>query len=92
VQTAAAVSRRTRSVSSLRPQAFNLRGVTWSVQPEPDDEAQRDALIAALERALAEEEAAASGVDSAWWRSGLDTLGGSPASEKPWGEPRVVEP
>jgi hypothetical protein len=66
--------------------------VTWSVQPEPNDETERDALIAALERALAEEEAAASGVVGAWWRSGLEGLGGSTASEKPWGEPRVVEP
>lgn len=64
----------------------------WSVQPEPGDENERDALLAALDRALAEEEAAASGSLSAWWRSGLDDLGGGPAAEKPWGEPRVVEP
>jgi hypothetical protein len=66
--------------------------VPWSVQPEPADEIEREALVSALERALAEEASAASGVVSAWWRSGLDGLGGSPAAKKPWGEPRVVEP
>ena len=66
--------------------------MTWSVQPEPADDVERDALIAALERALAEEEAAASGTASAWWRSGFDGLGGGSAAEKPWGDPRVVEP
>jgi hypothetical protein len=66
--------------------------VTWSVRPEPADEAERDALIAALERALAEEERAAGGQPSAWWRSGFDDLGGGPAAKKPWGEPRVIEP
>lgn len=66
--------------------------MTWSVQPDPADETEREALIAALERALAEEAAAASGYVGAWWRSGFDGLGGGPAAEKPWGEPRVVEP
>ena len=65
--------------------------MTWSVQPEPADENERDALLAALERALAEEEAAASGQVSAWWRSGVQ-LGGGTAPEEPWGEPGVVEP
>ena len=64
----------------------------WSVQPEPADENEREALLAALERALAQEEAAASGLISAWWRSGFDGLGGAAAAEKPWSEPRVVEP
>lgn len=64
----------------------------WSVQPEPADENERAALLAALDRALAEEEGAASGWLSAWWRSGFDDLGGGPAAEKPWGEPRIVEP
>lgn len=66
--------------------------MTWSVLPEPGDDIERQALLAAVERALAEEQAAASGQPSAWWRSGLDDLRGSPAAEKPWGEPRVVEP
>ena len=66
--------------------------MTWSVQPEPADESERDALIATLERALAEEANAASGQPSAWWRSGFDDLGWSPAAKKPWGEPRIVEP
>lgn len=66
--------------------------MSWSVQPEPADEVEREALLAALERALAEEETAASGSPSAWWRSGFDDLGGDPAAEKPWGEPRIVEP
>lgn len=66
--------------------------MSWSVQPDPADETERDALIAALERALAEEAAAASGFAGAWWRSGLDDLGWSPAAKEPWGQPRVVEP
>ncbi|HEX7254591.1 MAG TPA: hypothetical protein VF236_01560 [Gaiellaceae bacterium] len=65
--------------------------MSWSVQPEPADEAERAALIAALERALAEEQAAASGQVSAWWLSGFDDLGADSAAE-PRGEPRVVEP
>jgi hypothetical protein len=90
VQTIAAIARRTCFVSSERHRAFRLWGVPWSVQPEPADEKEREALLAALDRALAEEEGAASGWLSAWWRSGFDDLGG--AAEKPWGEPRVVEP
>ena len=41
--------------------------------PEPADENEREALLAALDRALAEEEGAASGWLSAWWRSDLTT-------------------
>ncbi|HET9323595.1 MAG TPA: hypothetical protein VFO03_06920 [Gaiellaceae bacterium] len=66
--------------------------MSWSVHPEPEDELERAALLAALERALAEEEIAASGSPSAWWRSGFDDLGGSSGARKPWSEPRVAEP
>lgn len=66
--------------------------MNWSVRPEPADENEREALLAALERALAEEEAAASGQMSVWWRSGFGQLGGDPAAQEPWGEPRIVEP
>ena len=61
----------------------------WSVQPEPADENEREALLAALDRALAQEEAAASGLISPWWRSGFEDLGGGAAAAKPWSEPRA---
>jgi hypothetical protein len=57
----------------------------WEIQPEPDDDAERDALLAAAEAGLDGE------VESAWWRSGLDDLGGPPAEELR-SDPRVVEP
>ena len=66
--------------------------MTWSVQPEPSDETERQALLDALDRALAEDENGARGFLSAWWRSGLEELGGGPAAEQPWREPGVVEP
>jgi hypothetical protein len=66
--------------------------MTWSVHPEPTDEAEREALLQALKRALADEAGGASAYATHWWRSGLEDLGGSPAAEQPWGEPRVVEP
>jgi hypothetical protein len=65
--------------------------VAWSVQPEPTDESERRALLAALERALAEEEVAAEGYGGAWWRAGLEDLGGGPGTEQPWRDPGVVE-
>jgi hypothetical protein len=65
--------------------------VTWSVQPEPSDEGERRALLAALEQALAEDQDG-SPYSRPWWRSGLDDLGGRPTAEEPWGEPGVVEP
>jgi hypothetical protein len=65
--------------------------VTWSVQPEPADESERQALLAALEQALEEDEVAGEGYASAWWRAGLDDLGGGPAAQEPWGDPGVVE-
>jgi hypothetical protein len=65
--------------------------VTWSVQPEPTDEAERKALLEALELALAEEQDG-SAYGGPWWRSGLDDLGGSPAAQESWREPGVVEP
>lgn len=65
--------------------------MTWSVQPEPTDETERRALLAALEQALAEEEVEAQALVGAWWRAGLDDLGGGPAAEQPWSDPGVVE-
>jgi hypothetical protein len=65
--------------------------VTWSVQPEPTDESERRALLAALEQALAEEEVGAQASAGAWWRAGLEDLGGGPRAEQPWGDPGVVE-
>lgn len=64
--------------------------MTWSVQPEPTDESERRLLIRALEQALAEDGQGA-GYATAWWRSGLDDLGGGAAPEQSGGEPRVVE-
>lgn len=66
--------------------------MTWSVQPEPSDESERRALLAALEQALAEEEVGAQAFAGAWWRAGLEDLGGGPRAEQPWRDPGVVEP
>ncbi len=66
--------------------------MTWSVQPEPGDEAEREALLSALERALVEEDRGAAGYASPWWRSGFRDLGWGPASEQAGREPGVVEP
>jgi hypothetical protein len=68
--------------------------VTWSVQPEPGDEAERKALLSALEQVLAEDDRGPAGYASPWWRSGLEDLrlGWSPAAEQPGREPGVVEP
>jgi hypothetical protein len=57
----------------------------WEVQPEPAGDDERAALVAAAEQALAEE------AESAWWRSGLDDLGGAPP-EQAGSDPGVVEP
>lgn len=57
----------------------------WEVEPEPADDEERAALDAAAEQAFASE------AESAWWRSGLDDLGGPPA-EQAGGDSRVVEP
>ena len=54
--------------------------MSWEVRPEPEDANERATLVAAVERALAEE------AESAWWRSGLDDLGGGPTREAPWAE------
>jgi hypothetical protein len=67
-------------------------GVTWSVHPEPRDEAEREALLAALDQALAEEQSGANGHATAWWRAGFDDLSGGPTAEQAWREPGVVEP
>ena len=68
--------------------------MTWNVQPEPGDEAERQALLSALKAALVEDERGGAGYASPWWRSGLEDLGlgGSPAPEQPGREPGVVEP
>lgn len=66
--------------------------MSWSVQPEPTDELERRALLAALERALAEEEVGAQAYTGAWWRAGFEELGGGPAAQQTWREPGVVEP
>jgi hypothetical protein len=49
--------------------------VPWSVHPEPSDESERRALLAALDQALADEQNGARSHASAWWRAGLDDLG-----------------
>jgi hypothetical protein len=49
--------------------------VTWSVHPEPSDETERRALLAALGQALAEEQNGAQANASPWWRAGLEDLG-----------------
>ena len=66
--------------------------MSWGVQPEPSDDAERRALLQALEQLLAEEDATApGGYASPWWRSGLDSLG-RPSGEESWRDPRIVEP
>ena len=49
--------------------------MAWSVHPEPSDETERRALLAALNQALADERNGAQADASPWWRSGLDDLG-----------------
>ena len=71
--------------------------MTWSVQPEPSDETERRALLAALDQALTEEQGGAEAHATRWWRSGFEDfgvggLGGGPAAEQLWREPGVVEP
>jgi hypothetical protein len=58
----------------------------WDVTPEPPDETTREALERAAERALDGQR------PSAWWASGLDDLGGGPATEQSRRDPGVVEP
>jgi hypothetical protein len=53
------------------------------VEPEPADDGERAALLAAAEEALASEP------ESAWWRSGLDDLGGVPTAD---GDPGLGAP
>jgi hypothetical protein len=57
----------------------------WKVVPEPADELERAALLAAAEQAFAPE------TDSAWWRSGLEDLDGSPSAPQPAGDPHAVD-
>lgn len=58
----------------------------WEVDPDPADEAERDALLAAAQQAFAPE------TESAWWRSGLEDLGGDAPAEQAGRDPGVVEP
>jgi hypothetical protein len=57
----------------------------WEVVPEPADELERAALLAAAEQAFAPE------TWSAWWRSGLDDLDGSSSAQQPPGDPGAVD-
>jgi hypothetical protein len=57
----------------------------WEVVPEPADELERAALLAAAEQAVALE------TDSAWWRSGLEDLDGGLSAEQPWRDPGAVD-
>jgi hypothetical protein len=58
----------------------------WQVAPEPRDADERQALEQAAADALAGAE-----VESRWWRSGFDDLGGGAAAEQPWRDPGVVQ-
>ena len=60
--------------------------MSWEIRPEPAETDERAALLAAAEQALAGDE------ESAWWRSGLEDLGGGPAPQQPWRQTGVVEP
>jgi hypothetical protein len=57
----------------------------WEVRPEPPDPNERGVLLSLAEDAVA------GGDESAWWRSGLDDLGGGPAPEQAWGRAGVIE-
>lgn len=85
-QTSAASGRRTPDASAAGSHGFRLSGVSWEIQPEPADAAEREALLTAAEQALAAEG------ESVWWRSGLDDLGGGPATKQAWSGAGVVEP
>ena len=57
----------------------------WEVRPEPPDPKERAVLLSLAAAALG------GGDESAWWRSGLDDLGGGPAPEQAWGSAGVVD-
>jgi hypothetical protein len=61
--------------------------VRWEVRPGLGDERVEAALLAAVAKELAEEDA-----ESAWWRSGFGELGGDATPEQPWRDAGVVEP
>jgi hypothetical protein len=65
--------------------------MTWSVEPEPTDEAELQVLIAAVEQAVAEAVGDSAAYATPWWRAGLDDLRRGPVAEQPGSEPRVVE-
>ena len=65
--------------------------MTWSVEPEPTDEAELQVLIAAVEHALAEAVGGDPGYATPWWRAGLEDLRRGPVAEQPGSEPRVIE-
>jgi hypothetical protein len=82
--------RRTSDLSSEQLDRFRLQHVSWEVRPEPAS-AERRALLAAVEQALAAEESEPLAAGSAWWRSGFDALGGGPAPQEAWRESGVIE-
>jgi hypothetical protein len=63
--------------------------VVWELRPQLEEKDVELALLAAASRALEEGEEP---VESAWWRSGFEELGGDPAPQQPWRESGVVEP
>ena len=65
--------------------------MTWSVEPEPTDDAELQVLLRGVEQALAEAGGGSPAYATPWWRAGLEDLGGSPVAEQPGSEPRVVE-
>lgn len=79
--------RRTFHTSAPPPASFRLSRVSWDVQPALGEEELQAALLAAVEQALGEAE-----VDSVWWRSGFEDLGGGPAAQEAWRDSGVVEP
>jgi hypothetical protein len=55
------------------------------MRPGLGEDEVRTALLAAVEQELRDQD------ESAWWRSGFDELGGSPAPEQAWRDAGVVE-
>ena len=60
--------------------------MNWEVVPEPIEPEERAALVEAATQSVEGED------ESGWWRSGLDDLGGGPASQQAWRGAGVVEP
>jgi hypothetical protein len=60
--------------------------VDWVIRPELVEVEVEAALLAAVEKELADDG------QSLWWRSGLEDLDGGRAAKQAWSDPGIVEP